>query len=66
MPPENYNIMTSKELDQKINELLGIMNEWIQDERQHFIETHMKEIERRASELEITCDYYIAEFIWYK
>lgn len=63
MPPEDYYMTSKEEIDQKINELLGIMNEWIEDAKQNYILMNMEEIERKASELEITCDYYIAEFI---
>lgn len=52
-----------KSIDTQLGEMLGAMSDWIRDERQHFIETHSSEIERKASELEITCDYYIAEFV---
>jgi hypothetical protein len=55
--------MTDQELNDRMDNLLGVMNDWYQDEKQHFIETHSSEIERKASELEITCDYYIAEFV---
>jgi hypothetical protein len=55
--------MNSYELDQRMNELLGVMSDWIQDERKNYIDMNIKEIERKASELEITCDYYIAEFV---
>ena len=55
--------MTDQDLNDRMDDLLRVMSDWYQDERQHFIETHSEEIERKASELEITCDYYIAEFI---
>lgn len=52
-----------KSINDQLDKMLGVLDDWYQDERQYFIETHSSEIERRASELEITCDYYIAEFI---
>lgn len=55
--------MTSKELDQKLNELLGIMDDWIENARIEYICFHMEEIERMAAEFEVTCDYIIMEFI---
>ena len=55
--------MTSKEIDDKLNKLLGVMDDWIIDERQHFIETNIEEIKRKSLEMKISCDYYIAEFV---
>lgn len=49
--------------NQNIDMILQAMQEWVQYERETYIETHTKEIERKAAELEITCDYYIAEFL---
>lgn len=52
-----------KSIDERLDEMMGAIDAWYQDERQHFIETHSSEIERKASKLEVTCDYYLAEFV---
>jgi hypothetical protein len=49
MPPEDY-YMTSEEIDNKLNDLLSEMNEWIRDEREKFIAMNIEEIERKASD----------------
>jgi hypothetical protein len=55
--------MNYDELSVKINEVLGIIDEWIVDERMQYIQNNMEEIEKQAAKLELTCDYFIAEFI---
>jgi hypothetical protein len=52
-----------KSIDERLDEMLGALDQWIQDERQHFIETNIKEIKRKSLEMKISCDYYIAEFV---
>lgn len=56
---EDFNFPTQQQLD----ELLTEMNEWIEDAKQKYILMNMEEIERKAKELEVTCDYIIMEFI---
>jgi hypothetical protein len=57
--PENFHFPTQQQLE----ELLTEMDEWIRDAKQKYISMNMEEIERKAKELEVTCDYIIMEFI---
>lgn len=54
------------EMSDNLDEVLQAMKEWIQYEKEQYIEKNIQVIEQKAAELEITCDYYIAEFLWYK
>lgn len=56
---EDFNFPTQQQLD----ELLTEIDEWIEDAKQKYILMNMEEIERKAKKLEITCDYYIEEFL---
>ena len=52
-----------KSIDERLDKMMGAIDAWYQDEKQHFIETHIEEIEHKASKIQVSCDYYIAEFV---
>ena len=55
--------MTDDSILDGLDALMAEMNEWIKDEKQKYIEMHSQEIERKAAEMGLTVDYYIAEFL---
>ena len=55
--------MTDDSILDGLDALMAEMNEWIKTEKEKYIEMHSQEIERKASELNVSVDYYIAEFL---
>lgn len=55
--------MTNDPILDGLDALIAEMNEWIKTEKEKYIEMHSQEIERKAAEMGVTVNYYIAEFL---
>lgn len=55
--------MTDDSILDGLDALMAEVNEWIKTEKEKYIEMHSQEIKRKANELNVSADYYIAEFL---
>lgn len=55
--------MTNDSILDGLDALMAEMKEWIKEAKEDYIKMHSQEIERKAAEMEVTVDYYIAEFL---